>query len=103
MFYSDNPVKDVCIGIDSRVTESCTDENGEYVLYDLSERLYMIDVRKNELSYSQAHHKSYHFSFIKLDSKPGTQIQDLEITQYIQCGYLETALLKNYVGRITLS
>lgn len=37
-------MKNVCIGVDSRVTESCTNEKGEYVLYDLSERLYMIDV-----------------------------------------------------------
>lgn len=35
----------MCIGVDSHVTESCTNEKGEYVLYDLSERLYMIDVR----------------------------------------------------------
>lgn len=90
-------MKDVCIGVDSHVTESCTNEKGEYVLYDLSERLYMIDVRMRIGNDLQAHHKAYHFSFIKLDSKPGVQIQDLEITQYIQCGSLETALLKNYV------
>ena len=40
----DTPLKDICIGIDSHVQDSCTDENGEYILYDLSERLYMIDV-----------------------------------------------------------
>ena len=34
----------ICIGIDSRVTESCTNAQGEYTLFDLSERLYMIDV-----------------------------------------------------------
>lgn len=40
----DNPIKDICIGVDSHVTESCTDEKGEYVLRGMSERLYMIDV-----------------------------------------------------------
>lgn len=93
----DTPLKDICIGIDSRVQDSCTDENGEYILYDLSERLYMIDVCVEVGSERQGHHKSFHFSFIKLDSKPDMVIPELSITHYIQCGFLESALLKNYV------
>lgn len=42
--YLEHPIKDVCIGVDSHVTESCTNEAGEYTLYDMKERLYMIDV-----------------------------------------------------------
>lgn len=34
----------VCIGVNSHVTESCTDAKGEYALPDMKEKLYMIDV-----------------------------------------------------------
>ena len=43
------PIKDVCIGVDSQITESCTNEAGEYTLYDMKEGLYMIDVSISSL------------------------------------------------------
>ena len=34
----------VCIGVNSQVTEACTDAAGAYTLPDMKEKLYMIDV-----------------------------------------------------------
>lgn len=39
----------VCIGVNSQVTEACTDAAGAYTLPEMQEKLYMIDVAACDL------------------------------------------------------
>ena len=41
-------MKDVCIGIDSHVTDACSDADGFYSLRGMRERLYIIDVTPSD-------------------------------------------------------
>lgn len=43
------PMPGVCIGVNSHVTEACTDAAGAYTLPEMQEKLYMIDVAACDL------------------------------------------------------
>ena len=99
------PVEKATIGVDSRETEVETGKDGTFVLAGMKHRLYMIDVGTAGNRQKYARKDSFHFSFEKVEAKPGklekpeNQIPDLRITHYIQCGKVETEILRHYVNR----
>ncbi|KAK8818259.1 hypothetical protein WA556_006079 [Blastocystis sp. ATCC 50177/Nand II] len=79
------PMPGVCIGVNSHVTEACTDAAGAYTLPEMQEKLYMID----------AHKEGFQFTFVKVAAEPGLRVPDLTIDWYVVCGKVESALIRN--------